>query len=84
MILLDAGRDLALLGGGAVGALTLEHGWGWVVAQWKARTAKVKAQADSLFTEVTSQVKAAVGPFEARVAALEADMANVKNEIKVS
>lgn len=25
---------------GAIGALTIEHGWGWVLAQWHQRTGK--------------------------------------------
>lgn len=25
---------------GAIGALTLEHGWGWVLAQYHERTSK--------------------------------------------
>lgn len=25
---------------GAIGALTVEHGWGWILAQWHQRTGK--------------------------------------------
>lgn len=25
---------------GAIGILTVEHGWGWVLAQWHERTGK--------------------------------------------
>lgn len=28
------------LAAGAIGALTIEHGWGWVLAQWHERTGK--------------------------------------------
>lgn len=53
-------RDVVLVGAGAVGTLTLEHGWGWVLAQYHARAAKAKAQATDLYAEINGQVKTTV------------------------
>jgi hypothetical protein len=45
---------------GAVGALTVEHGWGWVLARYHAyRDAAQKGAAD-IYAELQAQVKDAV------------------------
>jgi hypothetical protein len=48
------------IAGGALGALTIEHGWGWVVAKIKAWRARATSQAGDLYFEMQGQVKAEV------------------------
>lgn len=63
---------ITFAGVGAVGALTLEHGWGWMLRKIKERKARLVNQANA----VGDQVKDVL----ARVKALEADVVALKNK----
>ena len=66
---------------GAVGALTLEHGWGYVLARYHAYVATAKNKADSVYAEVTAQVEQATKDLTSRVVTLESDVAAVKAKV---
>ena len=68
---------LIAAGAGALGALTLEHGWGWVLARIKA----YKAQSKTVFEEVTAQVKDATSGLVADVSSLKSDVATIKAKV---
>lgn len=82
-MLTTAIRDLVLLGTGAAGALILEHSRGLIAAKLKARALRAENQATGIFTEMQSQVAAAVekavgektADLGARVGAIEAALA---------
>lgn len=71
---------LAGVAAGAVGALTIEHGWGWVLSTYRAYVARAKTKADSVYAEVTSQVEAATKEITGRVTALEAAVDAIKQK----
>jgi hypothetical protein len=56
----DAVRDGTLIAIGAGAALGLEHGFGWLKTWAKARATRVKSQAESVYTEISSAVDAAL------------------------
>lgn len=60
-------------GASAVGTLTIEHGWGWVLAKYKARKARLASQGGDLL---------AIGKALAdRVIALEKDVGALKTKV---
>ena len=73
-------NDGVFIGIGAIVALTIEHGWGWVLAQYHARTAAAEAQAKTIFDEITGQVQAAVKPIAADVEAIKAAVAGLQTK----
>lgn len=70
------GIGAAVIGGLWLAYLVLKHGWGWVLAQWRALKVKLegraKAKAAALADKVKAERDALLGPIEKRLAALEA------------
>jgi len=58
--------------------LAARHGWAWVEARIKA---KIKAKATAAEADVRAKFAAAAAPFEARIAALEQAVANIKTKV---
>jgi hypothetical protein len=65
---------LALVGGGWLVSLVVKHGWGWVLAQAKARKVALEAEAKAKTAAITA-------PIEQRVATIEADLSGIKAKI---
>lgn len=80
MIAFDTGTLLGVVIG-ALAALTIEHGWGWVLAQYHARKARAESQAKSLYDEVSGAVRAAIAPLRADLDALKADVDAIKTKL---
>ena len=68
-----------LIAAGAVGALTIEHGWGWVLGKVKA----YRAKAQTTFDEVTAQVTAATADLAGKVSSIESEIAAIKTKIGI-
>lgn len=66
-------NGIALLAGALI-ALIIEHGWGWVLAQLKAVKAKQAAAATQAQTTLAQQIQAALAP-------LQADIATIKSKL---
>ena len=71
---------------GAAGALTLEHGWGWVLATVKAYIAKEKAKASAAVANLDSikaTIEAHLGPVTGALTALQQDVAAIKTKVGI-
>ena len=81
MLGLNLTTDMILVGAGALGALTIEHGWGWVLARYHAYVATAQAKAKDTYGEITSQVDAATKGILSDVNQLKADVAALKAKV---
>lgn len=61
-----------------VGYLTLQHGWGWVLAQWKARKQKLETDAAAQFAVQWASLTA---PMASTIAVIQADIAALKGKV---
>jgi len=75
---------LIALAVGAIGALTIEHGWGWVLAKYHAYRAQAQKAAGDVYAEVQAQTKGlqdAVTGLGKRLSDVEAAVKDLKGKL---